>query len=93
MLLGLDLGTTNVKALVTDRAGRPLAHGSRPVRLFHVGDGGVEQDLDEIARATLEAIQETVRSVDAAGIEAIASPARAARRRCSMPKAGRWAAS
>ena len=71
MLLGLDLGTTNVKALVTDRAGRPLAHGSRPVQLFYVGDGGVEQDLEEIERATLTAIQEAVRSVDAAGIKAI----------------------
>ena len=71
MLLGLDLGTTNVKALVTDRAGRPLAHGSRPVRLLHLDEGGVEQDLDEIERATLAAIQETVRSVDAAAIKAI----------------------
>lgn len=71
LLLGLDLGTTNVKALVTDRAGRPLAHGACPVRLFHVGNGGVEQDIDEIERAALTAFREAVRSEDAAGIEAI----------------------
>ncbi len=71
MLLGLDLGTTNVKALVTDRAGRSVARGACPIRLFHVGDGGVEQDIEEIERAALTAIREAVRSVDAAGIEAI----------------------
>ena len=71
MLLGLDLGTTNVKALVTDRAGRSLAHGACPVRSFHVGDGGVEQDIDEIARAALTAIRDAVRSVDAASIKAV----------------------
>jgi xylulokinase len=71
MLLGLDLGTTNVKALVTDRAGRPLARGSCPVRLFHVGDDGVEQDLEEITTATFTAIRGALRSSDPADIEAI----------------------
>ena len=71
MLLGLDLGTTNVKALVTDRAGQPLAQASRPVKLFNVGEGGVEQDIEEIVRATIAAIQQVVRTVDASGIEAI----------------------
>ena len=42
MLLGLDLGTTNVKALVTDSKGRRLGEGSRAVQLFHVGNGGAE---------------------------------------------------
>ena len=41
MLLGLDLGTTNVKALVTDSNGRRLSAASRPVQLVHVGNGGV----------------------------------------------------
>ncbi len=71
MLLGLDLGTTNVKALVTDRAGRPVAHGTSPVRLMHTDDGGVEQDLAEIERATLTALQAAVRSVDAPAVRAI----------------------
>ncbi|MEK7684540.1 MAG: FGGY-family carbohydrate kinase [Verrucomicrobiota bacterium] len=71
MLLGLDLGTTNVKAAVTDREGRILGHGSVPVQLFHVGEGGVEQDLEEIWVATLEAIREATRSLDAARVQAI----------------------
>ncbi len=49
MLLGLDLGTTNVKALVTDRAGQPLAHASSPVQLHYVGEGGVGDFLLWIA--------------------------------------------
>ena len=48
MLLGLDLGTTNIKALVTDLSGKCLARGASPVRLLHRGPDGVEQDLEEI---------------------------------------------
>jgi xylulokinase len=71
MLLGLDLGTTNVKALVTDFVGRPVAEGSCAVRLVQLGSGGVEQDIEEIWSATLTAVREAVRSVDASGIKAL----------------------
>ena len=71
MLLGLDLGTTNVKAVVTDFGGRQLGEGSCAVHLFQLGGGGVEQDIEEIWSATLSAVREAVRSVDASGIKAI----------------------
>ena len=71
MLLGLDLGTANVKALVTDRTGRQLGEGACAVRLFQAGAGGVEQDIEEIWRAARTAVQEAVRGVDAAHIQAI----------------------
>jgi len=71
MLLGLDLGTTNVKALVTDAQGKPLARGACPVQLFRLPQGGVEQDIEEIWRATFSAIKEALRTVDAASIKAI----------------------
>ncbi|MGA2866594.1 MAG: FGGY-family carbohydrate kinase [Verrucomicrobiota bacterium] len=71
MLLGLDLGTTNVKALVTDRAGRAVARGSCPVQLFRLRDGGVEQDLEEIWGATLTAIRQAVQQVKDSEIKAI----------------------
>ena len=48
MLLGLDLGTTNVKALVTDLAGRALGEGACGVRLFQLGNGGVSPSLCKI---------------------------------------------
>ena len=71
MFLGLDLGTTNVKALVTDRAGRPLAHAASPVQLLHVGEGGVEQDIEAIEQATLAVLRQVAHAVDPSGIEAI----------------------
>lgn len=71
MLLGLDLGTTNVKALVTDSAGKTLAQASCPVELFHIGEGGVEQDIEEIWNATLSAIRQVARAVNPAGLHAV----------------------
>jgi sugar (pentulose or hexulose) kinase len=71
MLLGLDLGTTNVKALITDLAGRPLGEGSCPVRLYHVADAGVEQDIEEIWQAVVSAIRGATRSVAPSGIKAV----------------------
>lgn len=70
-LLGLDLGTTNVKAAVVTPRGRLVALGSAPVSLHHVGEGGVEQDLEEIWRATIAAIRQATREVGAKGIRAI----------------------
>ena len=71
MLLGLDLGTTNVKAVITDFAGRHLGEGLCPVRLFQKGGGGVEQDIEEIWSATLTAVRQVVQAVDGSGIQAI----------------------
>ena len=71
MFLGLDLGTTNVKALVIDSAGRSLARASSPVGLSHVGDAGVEQDIEEIERAALAAMRQVAQCVDPAGIAAV----------------------
>ncbi len=55
MYLGLDLGTTNVKALLIDERGTVQSRGSVEVGLGHTSEGGVEQDLEEIWAATLEA--------------------------------------
>jgi xylulokinase len=57
MLLGLDLGTTNVKAVLTAMDGRIARQYSVPVALHYTGDAGVEQDIEEIWRAVIEAIQ------------------------------------
>ena len=69
--LGLDLGTTNVKAIAADQGGVVRGEASRPVALTAVGDGGVEQSIEEIWTATLEAIRRALRGVDAADVEAI----------------------
>jgi xylulokinase len=71
MLLGLDLGTTNVKALIVDGAGGIQGQGSCPVELFYGNDGAVEQDLDQIWAATINAIRGALTSVDSTRVEAI----------------------
>jgi sugar (pentulose or hexulose) kinase len=71
MLLGLDLGTTNVKALIADRNGSPLGQGSCPVRLIPSGNGGVEQDIEEIWRATIMALKMAVEAAGHPDVEAI----------------------
>ena len=73
MLLGLDLGTTNIKAILANPDGTVLARGSAPVHLLHVGEAGVEQDIDEIWRAALAAIgqvgaEHDLRAVRALGV-------------------------
>lgn len=75
MYLGLDLGTTNIKALVVNPQGKVVARGSAPVEIRHLPDGGVEQDIENIYSATVAATtQATVggvgKGVQAVGISA-----------------------
>jgi len=71
MFLGLDLGTTNVKAVVVDDGGRVVAAGSAPLERYHAPDGGVEQDIEEIWLAACRAIRQAVGQVKAAEIRAL----------------------
>jgi len=71
MLLGLDLGTTNVKALLMRPDGSVLARGAAGVGLRHRPEGGIEQDIEEIWRATLEAIRLAGRDAELAGVRAV----------------------
>jgi len=71
MLLGLDLGTTNVKALLAGEDGSVVAVGSEPVGLEHVGADGVEQDIEDIWRATLAAIGRLAAGNDLSGVRAV----------------------
>lgn len=71
LYLGLDLGTTNVKALVIDAQGQPRGEGACGIHLTPVGDGGVEQDINEIWSATLSALRAALASVDARAVAAL----------------------
>jgi xylulokinase len=71
MYLGLDLGTTNVKAVVVEPGGCVASVGSAPVERYHTSDGGVEQDISEIWQAVQIAIRSAVGRVDAASIRAV----------------------
>ncbi len=71
MFLGLDLGTTNVKALVVDTDGTIVAQGSAPVTRTTTPDGGVEQNIDQIWDATCEAIRQAASQVSGEEIRSI----------------------
>lgn len=71
MLLGIDLGTTNVKAVLTEPNGRVVARASATVRLIHVADRGVEQDIEDIWSATLSAIGKLKDNGDLSHVKAV----------------------
>jgi xylulokinase len=54
--LGIDVGTTNVKAAVVDLAGRVLVEGDAGYPTHHLGAGRVEQDADDWWRASVTAV-------------------------------------
>ena len=59
-VLGVDLGTSVVKAGVYSMDGRQLATSSRPLKLVHGPGGQVTQDLDEFYASASEASRECV---------------------------------
>ncbi|WP_062357702.1 FGGY family carbohydrate kinase [Herbidospora yilanensis] len=56
MIAGLDVGTSAVKALITDAEGRIVAHGQACHPTHRPGPGQVEQDPDDWWRAAAEAL-------------------------------------
>lgn len=58
MILGIDLGTSMVKAALFDRAGLCLAVASRRSSPTVLGGGRIEQDFEEIVTAVAEVVAE-----------------------------------
>lgn len=56
MILSIDQGTTNSKAVVVDEAGQVAGYGAAPVGLASPRPGWVEQDADEIWSSVLAAV-------------------------------------
>jgi glycerol kinase len=56
LLLGIDEGTSAVKAVLYDADLRPLAEARREKRLIHPRPGWVEQDPEEVLAAVTEAV-------------------------------------
>lgn len=70
-VIGIDLGTSAVKALLVDRSGTVAAEASRSYPLFHERSGWSEQRADDWVQGTLEAIAELVSGIDASSVEGI----------------------
>ena len=71
MLLGLDLGTTNIKATVLNDSGALVAEGAAAVDRFHTADGGAEQDIEQIWDAACQALRQATAEIDTAAIRGI----------------------
>ena len=57
-LLGMDIGTTNIKAIIIDAKGRILAKASRKLSLIMPAPQYVEQDADEWWSSAVQIFQE-----------------------------------
>jgi glycerol kinase len=64
MLLGVDEGTTGVKAALFDQRLRPVAEARRDKVNRHPEEGWVEQDADEVLVAVVESIAELLDGAD-----------------------------
>jgi glycerol kinase len=63
-LLGIDEGTSAVKAVVFDADLRPLSEGRREKALAHPRPGWVEQDPEEIVAAVVGAVGDALAGAD-----------------------------
>ena len=57
--IGIDIGTTNVKATAIDEAGEVIAHASGACVTYHPHNRYVEQDPDEIYRLFMDVLKHT----------------------------------
>jgi glycerol kinase len=64
MLLGVDEGTTGVKAALFDRRLQPVAEARRDKVNRHPEEGWVEQDGEEVIAAVTEAVAELLAGTD-----------------------------
>ena len=61
-LLGIDEGTSAVKAMLFDLDLRPVAEARREKRLHHPHPGWVEQDGEEVVTAVVDAVAELLQN-------------------------------
>ncbi|GMA32494.1 hypothetical protein GCM10025875_24860 [Litorihabitans aurantiacus] len=73
LLLALDQGTTNTKALLVEAAtGRVLAQSARRIGIRFPAPGWVEQDAQEIWEATEAAVDDVLRAADEPALAGVA---------------------
>lgn len=64
LILAIDEGTSNAKAVLVNERGQVIARGSRPLSITHPQPGFSEQDPLLIWHSTLAAIEECLAQVD-----------------------------
>ncbi|WP_375279745.1 xylulokinase [Pseudooctadecabacter sp.] len=71
MYIGLDLGTSSLKAIAVDEAQRLVAEYSVPLTVQRPHDGWSEQDPQSWCDATIEALRALAGKVDLSGLRGI----------------------
>ena len=66
-LVGIDIGTQSIRALLADAAGRTLACAGRPTPTITLGPGRAEYDPETLWTTTLAALREVAAAVPAGG--------------------------
>jgi sugar (pentulose or hexulose) kinase len=72
MLLGIDVGTTAVKALVIDEGGRVLGEAGREYVLSTPREGWVQQDAELWWENLVIVVREALAGLDASGVKGVA---------------------
>ena len=84
LLLGVDIGTTAVKAVLISMDGSRLATASQDYPTHHIAPGWVEQDPEDWWRAVISVIRQVANAVPAAA-EAVAAIAVSAQAPTLLP--------
>ncbi|CAM4184425.1 gluconokinase [Lederbergia lenta] len=63
-VIGLDIGTTSVKAIVFDMGGKVKAETEQLTKTYHPQQGWQEQDPDELERCAVQAVKMVMKKVD-----------------------------
>jgi sugar (pentulose or hexulose) kinase len=71
MLLGIDIGTTNSKAGLFGKDGKPIAIASRPTATHQNERGEFYYEPEEMWKLLASAVREVIRGVDPKEIEAV----------------------
>jgi xylulokinase len=66
-LIGIDIGTQSIRALLADARGRTIACAARPTPTIHLGSGQAEYDPEALWHTTLDALGELARAVPPGG--------------------------
>ncbi|MEN4042885.1 MAG: FGGY family carbohydrate kinase [Anaerolineaceae bacterium] len=71
VLIGLDVGTSSVKAAMFDLRGYLMAKAAVPIRLYSPAPGWFEQEPDEWWRAAVQILQEIIQNTRQAQVLAL----------------------
>lgn len=72
LILAIDQGTTNSKAVLIDATGSVVREASRSVQIYYPQPGWVEQDPEELWQSARSAAQEVIEGIDPGQLAAVA---------------------